>query len=139
MNNVKSDDKTFILTFRIEKAIEYLTYLMILLFYTGRVFQVFTVLIGILFIVLLFLRKDKEFIENNKSLFFLWGVFFVYLLIQSLFANHVWVALANSVGMIRFVILFFALVYVFNTRKKIQKLIFSSFIIIQLLTPGLRS
>lgn len=133
MNSVKSDDRTVIWAFKIEKAIEYLTYLMILLFYTGRVFQVFTVVIDILFIVLLFLRHDKEFIENNKNLLFLWGAFFVYLLIQSLFANHVLVAVANSVGMIRFVILFFALVYVFNTRKKIKKLILSSFIIIAIL------
>jgi len=130
MNNVESDTKTLIWTFRIEKAIEYLTYLMILLFYTGRVFQVFTVVIDILFIVLLFLRQDKEFIENNKNLFFLWGAFFVYLFIQSFFANEILIALANSVGMIRFVILFFALIYVFNTRKKIKKLILSSFIIV---------
>ncbi|MEA2047048.1 MAG: O-antigen ligase family protein [Campylobacterota bacterium] len=130
MNNVRSDSNTLIWTFKIEKAIEYLTYLMILLFYTGRVFQVFTVVIDILFIILLVLRHDKEFIENNKSLFLLWGAFFVYLLIQSLFANHVLVAMANSVGMIRFVILFFALIYVFNTRKKIKNLILSSFIII---------
>lgn len=133
MNNIKKDSKTVIWTFRIEKAIEYLTYLMILLFYTGKVFQVFTVVIGILFIVLLFLRKDKEFIQDNKNLLVLWGAFFLYLFIQSFFANHVLVALNNSVGMIRFVILFFALVYVFNTRKKIKRLIFSSFIIISAL------
>jgi len=118
---------------KIEKYIEYLTYAMILLFYTGKVFQIFTVVIDILFLTLLYVKQDKAFIKEYRVLILLWSGFFVYLFIQSLFASHVVVALENSVGMIRFVVLFFALVYVFNAPQKIKKLLYSVLLVIVLL------
>jgi len=118
---------------KIEKAIEYLTYLLILMFYTGKSFEVFTVLIDILFLILLKLNKDKSFFSKNKFLLKSFSVLFLYLFFQSFIATNIVHALENSMGMIRFVILFFALIYVFNTQEKIIKLIFSVFIIIVLL------
>ncbi|MCF6206617.1 MAG: O-antigen ligase family protein [Sulfurovum sp.] len=118
---------------KLEKSIEYLTYFMILLFYTGKVFQIFTVLIDILFITLLYIRKDRMFFIKHKKLLIGFTVFFAYLVIQSMFAHDVGAALGNAIGMIRFVILFFALWYIFNTAEKIRKLMYSVITIIVVL------
>ena len=118
---------------KLERAIEYLTYAMILLFYTGKVFQVFTVLIDILFIVLVYVRKEKVFFQEHQKLIYAFSVLFVYFAIQSLFAVDIRAALLNSLGMVRFVILFFALWYVFDSSEKVKRLIYSVYIIIGLL------
>lgn len=118
---------------KIEKTIEYLTYAMILLFYTGKVFQIFVILIDILFLFLLYARQERHFVKQHKTLLLMFGVFFVYLGLQSLFAINVKAALSNGLGMIRFVILLFALWYVFNTKEKIHKLIYSVLVIVFLL------
>jgi len=118
---------------KIEKSIEYMTYLTILLFYTGKVFEVITFLIDILFISLLVIRKEKLFFEQHKKLIISFGILLLYFAVQSLFANNIKVALVNSLGMVRFIILFFALWYIFNTQEKVKKLIYSIFIVLSIL------
>jgi len=118
---------------KLERAIEYLTYAMILLFYTGKVFQVFTFLIDILFIALVYIRKEKIFFQEHQKLIYSFSVLFAYFAIQSFFAVDVRAALLNSLGMVRFVILFFALWYIFDSPQKVKRLIFSVYIIIGLL------
>ncbi|SFV67581.1 Oligosaccharide repeat unit polymerase Wzy; O-antigen ligase [hydrothermal vent metagenome] len=118
---------------KIEKSIEYITYLMILLFYTGKVFEVTTFLIDILFISLLVVKKEKLFFKKHRKLIILFGGLLLYFVVQSLFANNIKVALVNSLGMVRFIILFFALWYIFNTQEKIKKLIYSIFIVLSFL------
>jgi O-antigen ligase len=118
---------------KIEKVIEYLAYLLIIMFYTGKLFEVFTFLIDILFLILLNVKKDKSFFTQYKVLLIAFSLLFTYLFFQSFVATDIPHALKNSLGMFRFVILFFALIYIFNTPEKIIKLVFSIFIIIGLL------
>jgi len=118
---------------KIEKTIEYLVYLLIIMFYTGKLFEVFTFLIDILFLILLNVKKDKSFFTQYKVLLIAFSLLFTYLFFQSFVATDVSHALKNSLGMFRFVILFFALIYIFDTQEKIVKLGFSIFIIIGLL------
>ena len=118
---------------KIEKSIEYLTYGMILLFFTGKVFEVFTALIDILFITLLVIRKEKGFFQEHKREIILFGVLFVYFIMQSMFATYSLKALTNAVGMVRFVILMFALWYVFDSKEKVKRLLYSIYGLITIL------
>lgn len=112
------------------KGIEYLFYLLILLYLVGKSYEIITVLIDILFITYCFINKDKflEFFNKFKQVIISFGLLTIYFLIQSLFTNDISVSLKHSFGMVRFIILFFAVLYVFNTREKIKKVFLVSFL-----------
>lgn len=112
------------------KLIEYLFYLMILLYLVGKSFEIITVLIDILFIIYLVKNKDitLSFFNKYKQLIKAFLILIGYFLIQSFISNDVSVSIKHSVGMVRFVILFFAIVLVFNTKEKIKNVIYISFI-----------
>lgn len=121
------------LEIKLEKAIEFLTYGMVLLFYTGRLFEPFVFLIDGIFLFLLYVRRDRAFIKDNRQVLVWFSILFGYFIVQSFFVEFSMVALQNALGMIRFIILPFALYYVFNTNQKILKLIYTIFISVSLL------
>lgn len=114
------------------KIIEFLFYLMILLYLVGKSFEILTIIIDIAFLI--FVVKNKNllivFFDKYKNLFFAFGYLFIYFFIQSFFTNNISVSLSHSLGIYRFVILFFAILYVFNDREKIEKVMFLSFVIV---------
>jgi O-antigen ligase len=114
---------------KLEKGIEYLFYLMILLYLVGKSFEIITVLIDILFIIYCF-KNRKPFLDfyiKFKQIFLPFGVLIGYFIIQSLFSNDISVALKHSLGMARFIILFFAILYIFNSKEKIKNVMIISF------------
>lgn len=112
------------------KGIEYLFYLMILLYLVGKSYEVITVLIDIMFVSYCFLNKDKflDFYNKFKHIFVPFSLLLIYFLFQSLFTNDISISLKHSFGMIRFIILFFAILYVFDTKEKIKNVILISFL-----------
>lgn len=112
------------------KGIEYLFYLMILLYLVGKSYEIITILIDIIFIVYCFMNKDKllEFYTKFKRVIFSFGLLIIYFVIQSLFTNDISISLKHSFGMVRFIILFFAVLYVFDTEKKIKNVFLVSFL-----------
>lgn len=115
---------------KLEKGIEYLFYVMILLYLVGKSFEIITILIDLLFIVYC-LRNKKIFIDfyiKFKEIFISFGLLIAYFCIQSLFSNDISIALKHSLGMVRFIILFFAILYIFNTKEKIKNVMIVSFI-----------
>ena len=115
---------------KILKGIEYLFYLMILLYLVGKSYEVITILIDVMFIVYCFMNKDKllEFYTKLKKVIFSFGLLIIYFVIQSLFTNDISISLKHSFGMVRFIILFFAILYVFDTEKKIKNVFLVSFL-----------
>ncbi len=115
---------------KILKGIEYLFYLMILLYLVGKSYEVITILIDVMFIVYCFMNKDKllEFYTKFKKVIFSFGLLIIYFVIQSLFTNDISISLKHSFGMVRFIILFFAILYVFDTEKKIKNVFLVSFL-----------
>lgn len=112
------------------KGIEYLFYLIILLYLVGKSYEIITVLIDILFITYCFMNKNKflEFYKKFKQVIISFGLLTIYFLIQSLFTNDISISLKHSFGMVRFIILFFAVLYVFNTKEKIKNVFLVSFL-----------
>ncbi|PUE63608.1 O-antigen ligase family protein [Arcobacter caeni] len=112
------------------KSIEYLFYLMILLFLVGKAFEIITILIDILFIIYCIKNKNLilEFYKKYESLINGFALLLGYFIIQSLFTNNPMISLKHSFGMSRFIILLFAILYVFNTREKIKNVMIVSFI-----------
>ena len=112
------------------KGIEYSFYLMILLYLVGKSFEIITVVIDILFLVYIAINRGLfiEFYKKFKEVFIAFGLLIFYFLVQSLLANDISVALKHSFGMSRFVILLFAVMYVFNTKEKIKNVMIVSFI-----------
>lgn len=112
------------------KAIEYLFYLMILLYLVGKSFEILTIFIDVVFLV--YVIKNRElisvYISRYKELFYAFVLLLSYFLIQSLFTNNILVSLSHSFGMIRFIVLLFAIIYVFNTKEKIRNVMVVSFI-----------
>ncbi len=112
------------------KAIEYLFYLMILLYLVGKSFEILTIFIDVVFLV--YVIKNRElisvYISRYKELFYAFVLLLSYFLIQSLFTNNILVSLSHSFGMIRFIVLLFAVIYVFNTKEKIRNVMVVSFI-----------
>lgn len=115
---------------KILKGIEYLFYLMILLYLVGKSYEIITILIDIMFIVYCFMNKDKflEFYTKFKKVIVSFALLIIYFGIQSLFTNDISISLKHSFGMIRFIILFFAVLYVFDTEKKIKNVFLVSFL-----------
>ena len=119
-----------LLNSRLLKAIEYLFYLMILLYLVGKSFEVLTIIIDIIFIFYLIRNKELlvDYIDRYREVFYSFLLLLLYFLIQSLFTNNPLVSLSHSFGMVRFIILLFAVLYVFNTKEKIINVILVSFI-----------
>lgn len=112
------------------KAIEFLFYLLVLLYLVGKSFEIITVLIDILFLIYCFKNKDKAilFYKKYQEVFIAFAILLGYFTLQSLITNDIIVSLKHSLGMIRFIILFFAVLFVFNTKSKIINLILVSFL-----------
>ena len=112
------------------KGIEYSFYLMLLLYLVGKSFEILTILIDVLFVIYSIKNRNLflEFYKNFKEIFIVFGVLILYFLIQSLFSNDISIALKHSFGVSRFVILLFAIMYVFNTKEKIRNVMIVSFI-----------
>lgn len=115
---------------RILKSIEYLFYMMVLLYLVGKSFEVITIIIDILFIVYYIKNKSifLNFYKEYKKIIIGFLLLLLYFLFQSFFTNDMSVSLKHSFGMIRFIILFFAILYVFNSKEKIINVIKISFI-----------
>ena len=112
------------------KGIEYSFYLMLLLYLVGKSFEILTILIDVLFVIYSIKNRNLflEFYKKFKEIFIAFGVLILYFLIQSLFSNDISIALKHSFGVSRFVILLFAIMYVFNTKEKIRNVMIVSFI-----------
>ena len=112
------------------KGIEYSFYLMLLLYLVGKSFEILTILIDVLFVIYSIKNRNLflEFYKKFKEIFIAFGVLILYFLIQSLFSNDISIALKHSFGISRFVILLFAIMYVFNTKEKIRNVMIVSFI-----------
>ena len=112
------------------KGIEYSFYLMLLLYLVGKSFEILTILIDVLFVIYSIKNRNlfREFYKKFKEIFIAFGVLILYFLIQSLFSNDISIALKHSFGVSRFVILLFAIMYVFNTKEKIRNVMIVSFI-----------
>ena len=112
------------------KGIEYSFYLMLLLYLVGKSFEILTILIDVLFVIYSIKNRNLflEFYKKFKEIFIVFGVLILYFLIQSLFSNDISIALKHSFGVSRFVILLFAIMYVFNTKEKIRNVMIVSFI-----------
>lgn len=112
------------------KSIEYLFYIMILLYLVGKSFEIITIIIDILFI--LYCLKNNniflDFYKKYEKIFIGFFILLVYFIIQSFFTNNMSVSIKHSFGMIRFIILFFAILYVFNSKEKIINVMKISFI-----------
>lgn len=115
---------------KILKSIEYLFYTMILLYLVGKSFEIITIIIDILFILYCFKNKNMclDFYKKYEKIFVGFFVLLIYFVAQSFFTNNVTVSLNHSFGMIRFIILFFAILYVFNSKEKIINVMKISFI-----------
>lgn len=112
------------------KGIEYSFYLMLLLYLVGKSFEILTILIDVLFVIYSIKNRNLflEFYKKFKEIFIAFGVLILYFLIQSLFSNDISIALKHSFGISRFVILLFAIMYVFDTKEKIKNVMIVSFI-----------
>lgn len=123
------------MTDKIKKVIEYLFYLLVLLFYVGKVFKAITFLIDILFIFMLI--KDTGIARNlfskYKELVYGFGAFIVYMLLQSIFLDYHYYTFKSSFETILYIISFFAALYAFDDKKKIKNLIFVSFAILTII------
>jgi O-antigen ligase len=103
---------------------------MLLLYLVGKSFEILTILIDVLFVIYSIKNRNLflEFYKKFKEIFIAFGVLILYFLIQSLFSNDISIALKHSFGVSRFVILLFAIMYVFNTKEKIRNVMIVSFI-----------
>ena len=112
------------------KGIEYSFYLMLLLYLVGKSFEILTILIDVLFVIYSIKNRNLflEFYKKFKEVFIAFGMLILYFLVQSLFSNDISIALKHSFGVSRFVILLFAIMYVFNTKEKIRNVMIVSFI-----------
>ena len=117
---------------KIEKTIEYLFYLLVLLYFLGKVFKPITLVIDMLFIYQLF--KNKEFTtifyEKYKNLIIAFCIFIGYLLFQSVFLELKYLTFKSSFETILYIILVFAALYNFTSETKVKRLIYTSYIIL---------
>ncbi|MEJ2498555.1 MAG: O-antigen ligase family protein [Sulfurovaceae bacterium] len=116
------------MTDKIKKTMEYLFYLLVLLFYVGKVFKAITFLIDILFIFMLI--KDtgiaKNLFSKYKELIYGFGAFIAYMLLQSIFLDYHYYTFKSSFETILYIVSFFAALYIFDDKQKIKRLIFVS-------------
>ncbi len=116
------------MTDKIKKTMEYLFYLLVLLFYVGKVFKAITFLIDILFIFILIKETGiaRNLFSKYKELIYGFGVFIAYMLLQSIFLDYHYYTFKSSFETILYIILFFAAFYAFDDKPKIKRLIFVS-------------
>ena len=120
----------------LEKLIEYLFYLLILLYFVGKLFKGISFLIDILFIVYLSLNKELaiQFFQKYKDLILSFIIYVSYMILQSLFVDYKLQALKSSSEIILYIILFFAALMIFDKEEKVKKLIYTSFIILSIIS-----
>ena len=120
------------MTDKIKKTIEYLFYLLILLFYVGKVFKAITFLIDILFIFMLIKETGiaKNLFSKYKELIYGFGAFIAYMLLQSIFLDYHYYTFKSSLETILYIVSFFAALYIFNDKQKIKNLIFVVFAVL---------
>ena len=113
---------------KIKKVIEYLFYLLVLLFYVGKVFKAITFLIDILFIFMLIKETDiaRSLFLKYKELIYGFGIFIAYMLLQSIFLDYHYYTFKSSFETILYIISFFAALYAFDDKQKIKRLILVS-------------
>ena len=116
------------MTDKIKKVIEYLFYLLVLLFYVGKVFKAITFLIDILFIFMLIKETGiaRNLFLKYKELVYGFGAFIAYMLLQSIFLDYHYYTFKSSFETILYIISFFAALYAFDDKQKIKRLIFVS-------------
>lgn len=120
----------------LEKAIEYLFYILILFYFVGKVFKGISFLIDILFIIHLSFNKNLalDFFNKYKSLIMSFVFFAAYLILQSLFVDYTLYSLKSSFETLLYFILFFSALFIFTTEDKIKKVIYVSFIALMIVS-----
>lgn len=114
----------------IKKAMEYLFYALVVTYFVGKLFEPITMLIGILFCVYLYKNPDeaKQMYEKYRYLALSFLFLYLYFIPQSMTAGEPLDALRSSLGSLRFVLLVFAAIVVFDSEKRVKRLIYFSFI-----------
>ena len=119
---------------KIELTIQILFYLLVILYFVGKVFKPITFIIDALFIYQIVKSKDslyfKELFEKYKILIYSFTAFGIYLLFQSIFLEYKYYTFKSSFETIMYLILVFAAIYNFNTKEKIRNLIYASYLIL---------
>lgn len=120
---------------RIEKAIEILFYLLILFYFIGKVFKPISFIIDILFIYQMLKNKESllVFFEKYKNITISFSIFILYLIFQTFFLELKYFTLISSLETIMYIILFFAALYNFNQKEKVNKIIYISYFILLVL------
>lgn len=114
----------------IKKAMEYLFYALVVTYFIGKLFEPITVLISILFCVHLYKNPDeaKRIYKEYRYLILSFLLLYIYFIPQSMTAGEPLDALRSSLGSLRFVLLVFAAIVVFDSEKRVKRLIYFSFI-----------
>lgn len=121
MTNVKNDKTILILS--------YLFLSIPLLLITGPFLSDFALsLIAIIFLIDVFKNKRFEFFQNK--FFFLFCIFYIYIVLNSLLQNQNFDSLKISIGYFRFGIFSLAVVYIVNSNNQILKKLYFVFLII---------
>lgn len=120
---------------RFEKFIEYNFYVLILLYFVGKLFKPVTfiiVIISIVYICKYFRdKKIQDFYLKFKGLIHIFTLFIIFLMIQSIFLELKILTFKSSLETIFYIMLFFsALLIFYNQEKKIIKLILVSYFIL---------
>ena len=79
--------------------------------------DLFITLIALFFFILYNQDKDKEFLVSKTLFFRLFIIFFIYLVIGSIFSDSIMLSLKSSVTYIRFGIFSIAIIYIFKIIK----------------------
>ncbi|MGM0518981.1 MAG: O-antigen ligase family protein [Campylobacterota bacterium] len=131
---VKNDGST---SSKIEFTIQVLFYLLVLLYFVGKVFKPITLIIDLLFLYQI--SKDvnktiiKEYYDKYKKLILSFFVFVLYILLQSLLLDYNYYTFKSSFETILYIILVFAAIYNFNSKKKVRNMIYVSYFILMFL------
>ena len=85
-------------------------------------------LIVIFFLIYVFKNKRFEFFQNK--FFYLFCIFYIYIVLNSLFQNQNFDSLKISIGYFRFGVFTLAVIYIINNNNQILKKLYYVFLII---------
>jgi O-antigen ligase len=91
--------------------------------------DLFITLIALIFFILYNQDKGKEFLVSKTPFFRLFIIFFVFIVIGSIFSDSVMLSLKSSVTYIRFGIFSVAIIYIFRNNKKFIKFFYLTLLI----------
>lgn len=91
--------------------------------------DLFITLIALFFFILYNQDKDKEFLVSKTLFFRLFIIFFIYLVIGSIFSDSIMLSLKSSVTYIRFGIFSIAIIYIFKNNKKFVKFFYLTLLV----------